>query len=185
MRHNNKLLLILIILSIALIACGGGDNEDTATSVAEPTVAPVEDTSAAIDEIKVEGDFKILLEALKAADMLGMLNEIGPYTIFAPGDPIFEAYFEEQGITKEEFLADIDSLKKILSYHIAEDVFGAARLSLMDGETVITLVADAGIVIAVDEEGKITLNDTVSIIQPDFVASNGVIHAIDAVLAVP
>jgi len=211
MRRNPRLLLVLLLLAaLVLAACGGGDGDEaTATATATATdeaVATDEATEevameateevameateevameateeATVAETVVASDFTILTAALDAAGLTETLAGEGPFTVFAPTDAAFEAAFEALGVSAEDLLADTDTLTSVLLYHVAE---GAVLSSdLEDGQTITTLNG-ADITVSVSDEG-VMLNGVANVVLADVTASNGVIHAIDAVLLPP
>ncbi|HET6445692.1 MAG TPA: fasciclin domain-containing protein [candidate division Zixibacteria bacterium] len=133
-----------------------------------------------IAEIAVEdGRFTTLVAALEAAGLVDTFAGEGEFTVFAPVDDAFAALPEG---TVEALLEDPEgALTNILLYHViagivkAEDVIGLDAATTLLGEDVTITVVD----------GEVFLNDTVKVIITDIIASNGVIHVIDAVLLPP
>ncbi|MDX1992198.1 MAG: BMP family ABC transporter substrate-binding protein [bacterium] len=144
--------------------------------------ATEEGEEGTIVDTAVESDFTTLVAAVEAAGLTETLSEGGPFTVFAPTDEAFEAALEALGLTAEELLADTETLTNILTYHVVEGEVLAADLE--DGQTVTTLQGGE-ITVAIAEDGTVTLNDTATVVLADVAASNGVIHAIDAVLLPP
>lgn len=68
------------------------------------------------------GTFSILLEILTDsepnAEFSQKIASSIPFTLLAPTDEAFEAYFAEQGITRDEFIADPERVERTLSYHV-------------------------------------------------------------------
>jgi uncharacterized surface protein with fasciclin (FAS1) repeats len=122
-----------------------------------------------------DGRFTTLAAALEAADLIETLEGEGPFTVFAPTDDAFAAL---PAGTVEALLEDIPALTNILLYHVVEGRFLAA--DVLELEEVESL---SGEIFSIKiENGNVYLNDTVMIIITDILASNGVIHVIDAVL---
>ncbi|MCB9148439.1 MAG: fasciclin domain-containing protein [Caldilineaceae bacterium] len=154
--------------------------EMTSTAEATPTPSPTEEAMGAgniVDVFEADGNFTILLAALSATGLDETLTGEGPFTIFAPTDSAFAALPEG---TLDSLLADPDALTNVLLYHVAP---GAVMSSdLTDGQSIGT-VQGSPVTIGVSD-GAYTVNDA-NITGPDMVASNGIIHAIDAVLLPP
>ena len=154
--------------------------EMTATAEATPTPSPTEEAMGAdniVNVFEADGNFTILLAALSATGLDETLTGEGPFTIFAPTDAAFAALPEG---TLDSLLADPDALTNVLLYHVAP---GAVMSSdLTDGQSIGT-VQGSPVTIGVSD-GAYTVNDA-NIVGPDMVASNGIIHAIDAVLLPP
>ena len=183
--------LLLLILALFLVACGGTANngesnnnaaaEPTEAPTAEPTAEPTEEPmmSDIVDIAVADGRFTTLVAAVTAAELVDTLKSEGPFTVFAPTDDAFAALPEG---TVESLLADPSGdLTQILLYHVvagkvmAADVVGLTSAATVQGEEISIKV----------EGGNVYLNDTVQVIITDIEASNGVIHVIDAVLMPP
>ena len=148
----------------------------TTTEAMEPTIAEIVAEAAAGDP----AEFTVLLAALETAGLVDALNGEGPFTVFAPTDEAFGALLEELGVTAEELLANPD-LANILLYHVVSGEFLAADVIGIAPADVPTLYEENTIAIAV-VDGSVVINDVATVISPDVMASNGVIHVIDAVL---
>jgi uncharacterized surface protein with fasciclin (FAS1) repeats len=124
------------------------------------------------------GSFKTLLTAVTAAGLVETLQGSGPFTVFAPTDEAFAAL---PAGTLDSLLADPEALKKILLYHV---VAGEVTADQVVGLTSADSVEGAPIAISV-KGGSVFLNDSAKVVTTDVMASNGVIHVIDAVILPP
>lgn len=127
------------------------------------------------------GSFKTLVAAVKAAKLVETLQGPGPFTVFAPNDPAFDALPEG---TVASLLKDLPKLKSILTYHVvsgrvlAEDLPVAkkggvsARPETVQGGK-LTIVRDA--------EGNVTV-DGAKVVAANILCGNGIIHIIDKVI---
>jgi transforming growth factor-beta-induced protein len=117
--------------------------------------------------------FSTLVTALQAANLVSTLEGTGPFTVFAPTNAAFAALPEG---TLDGLLDDIPSLTAVLTYHVvpgyllASDVLATTSLTTVQGQT-----------LTITTEGGPKVNGA-NIIQTDIECTNGVIHAIDAVL---
>jgi transforming growth factor-beta-induced protein len=154
---------------------GGSAGEEPTTSA---DAGPA-DAADIVDTAVAAGNFKQLAAALTKANLVDALKGEGPFTVFAPTDAAFDALEQAKPGTVAG-LTDAQ-LVEVLQYHV---VAGAAvkAADLKNGQLVKTL---AGPVAAIDLSGaKPTING-VTISTTDIVASNGIIHVIDAVLLPP
>ena len=122
------------------------------------------------------GSFNTLVAALQAADLVETLSGDGPFTVFAPTD---EAFADLPDGTVESLLLpeNKEQLVAILTYHVvAGDVLAAEVVTFAGAPT----VNGQSVTITVSESGVMV--DSANVIQTDIVASNGVIHVIDAVI---
>ena len=155
---------------------------DSMTKSAPQTSAPASDKTI-VDIAASNPDFSTLVTAVKAADLAGTLSGPGPFTVFAPTDAAFEKL--PPG-TLDTLLqpANKEQLKGVLTYHVVPATVMAADVepgpvTTVNGAT-FTVSADAGKVALTDARGG-----TANVVKTDIVASNGVIHVIDAVLSPP
>jgi len=126
-----------------------------------------------IDTATDAGKFTTLLNALKAAGFTQTLRGTDPYTVFAPTD---EAFKRLAPGALNALLKDTKKLKAVLSYHIVSGTVAANDVKAGDIKTL-----EGTPLLAVLVDGKVTVNGA-KIVQADIDASNGVIHAIDAVI---
>jgi uncharacterized surface protein with fasciclin (FAS1) repeats len=117
-----------------------------------------------------EGQLDTLITAVVAADLVGVLDGRGQFTVFAPTDGAFAALGLDPsnvGSLDNAFLTDV------LLYHVANgrrdaaDVVSSTKLRRLNGQC--TAIDGATI-------------DGANIIVTDIFTTNGVIHVIDAVL---
>ena len=149
-------------------------------------VAPVEmaEPTLNIAEIAASNpDFSILLAAVQAADpaIVAALTGEGPLTVFAPTNDAFTALLTELNLTAEDLLANQELLTQVLLYHVVEGAVLSPDVIALDGQSVPTLLEGETVAISV-VAGGVVLNETVNVIAVDVLATNGVVHVIDAVL---
>ena len=130
-----------------------------------------------VDTAVGAGNFKTLVAAVQAAELVDTLKSKGPFTVFAPTDAAFAKLPEG---TVAGLLKDKQALAGILTYHVvagkvmAGDVVKLTTAKTVQGQSIDILVKD----------GKVTING-VNVVTTDIACSNGVIHVIDAVLLPP
>jgi transforming growth factor-beta-induced protein len=124
--------------------------------------------------------FDTLVAALSAADLVDDLQGDGPFTVFAPTEQAFADLLATLNVTAEQLLAR-DDLDDILLYHVVAGEAFASDLS--DGQVLSTLGSGTLTVsITGSTVSLVGANNTVTVVVPNVDVSNGVIHAIDAVL---
>jgi transforming growth factor-beta-induced protein len=128
--------------------------------------------------------FSVLVEAVIAADLATTLEGPGIFTVFAPTNDAFTARLGELTLTKAQLLAS-PGLADILTYHVLDGSVRAADIvALPKPASVTTLLGSTftvGTTLAItDGEAR-----TANLVATDVIASNGVIHVIDAVLQPP
>jgi uncharacterized surface protein with fasciclin (FAS1) repeats len=144
--------------------------------------ASVADNESQKDIVKVavgSKDHSTLVTAVKAAELVDVLANAGPFTVFAPTNAAFDKL---PAGTVANLLkpANKDTLADILQYHVAVAVYRPDMLK--DG--MVLNMANGGNVKIANKDGKITLNGTATVVGT-VSASNGIIHVVDAVLTPP
>ncbi len=156
------------------IADAGDDDDDNGDE--EPTIAQI-----LIDS----EDYSILLDAVVRLELDGMFDEDGDYTVFAPNNAAFEALLASNGDWNS--LDDIDdaTLTAVLQYHVVGMSASATDLTDLYAETrSVTTLSDETLYFSVNDDG-VFLNGTTMVDNADIMASNGIIHGINAVLMPP
>lgn len=146
-----------------------------AAAFATPVFAQDKDI---VDTAIGAGSFTTLVAAVQAAGLVDTLKGPGPFTVFAPTDAAFAAL---PAGTVEDLLKpeNKDKLVKVLTYHVVPGKVvsgdlteGLKAKTVEGGELTFTL------------DGGAKVNG-VTISGADVMASNGVIHVVDAVLLPP
>ncbi len=118
-----------------------------------------------------------LVQAVSAAGLVDTLNSDGPFTIFAPANPAFDAL---PAGTLDAVLADQDLLTSILTLHVvAGERLSSADLAGLDS---VTTVNGADISLAVADDGSLMVNGQATVGCADIQTANATVHVIDAVL---
>ena len=128
-----------------------------------------------VDTAVAAGSFTTLVAAVQAAGLVETLKGAGPFTVFAPTDDAFAAL---PAGTVDSLLMPENKAKlvSILTYHV---VPGAVTASDVAGLTSATTVQ--GGTLAIDTTNGVKINNA-TVVTPDIMADNGVIHVIDTVL---
>ena len=186
-KHMKKKFQIVALLpAIILMSCG--NNTQTTANAAAPETnsaagqANVKDDASMKDIVKVavgSADHTTLVSALKQADLVDVLANPGPFTVFAPTNEAFNKLPKGtlDDLMKPEKKTD---LQNILQYDVTTSSLKADFFK--DGQT-IGMVNGDNITINV-KDGKIILNNSATIVA-SVPASNGMVHVIDGVLLPP
>jgi uncharacterized surface protein with fasciclin (FAS1) repeats len=191
-----KVLNAFFLMGLMLISCGETKKDkENAEEMAETemTDSYAEETTDTTMETIVgvasgNENFSTLVAAVQAADLVGTLSSDGPFTVFAPTN---DGFGKLPAGTVENLLKPENkaSLINLLTYHVVSGQYPASAvveaINSNNGsfvvETVqgnkITLSLEGDQVKLVDAKGNSSL-----VVMADVPASNGVIHAIDAVI---
>ncbi len=175
-----------VTAALVLTGCASGDDDDATTTDTEATAEATEEMTdedsdeamgepATIVEVAAgNDDFSTLVAAVEAGGLVETLSDDGPFTVFAPTNEAFEALPE--GVLDALLLEENqDTLVKILTYHVVPSEVTSDQITDGDVATV------EGQSVTLSTEDGVTVNEATVVIA-DVPASNGVIHAIDAVL---
>lgn len=172
------LALVASVSIFTLAGCGGGAQSEP--GAAAPTSAQGGPSSSAksdiVDTAVSAGQFKTLVAAVKAADLVDTLKGPGPYTVFAPTDEAFAKLppGTVEGLLKPE---NKDKLKAVLTYHVVSGkVMAADAAKLTSAKTV------QGKELKVSATGGTVMINDAKVVKADIACSNGVIHVIDTVV---
>ncbi len=182
MKNPFHHLLGYTLLSTIFLACNpSATSTDTLLDIAQP----VSGQSAVKDDVSNPNivqvavgsqDHTTLVAALKAADYVDALTNVGPFTVFAPTNAAFDALPDGTVATlvKPE---NQRKLRDILEYHVlvgvykAEDFVSDRKIGTADGRS---------LTITKNQDGTVFINGAK--ILASIQTSNGIIHVIDQVL---
>lgn len=124
-------------------------------------------------------DHTTLVTAVKTAELVDVLSNTGPFTVFAPTNAAFDKLpaGTVDGLLKPE---KKDDLTDILQYHVSVGVYKEDMLH--DGQVIGQV--NGGNITITKKDGKIMVNGTANVVAA-IPASNGIVYVIDAVLLPP
>ncbi len=155
------IVVLLFTLSLAIAAVASAQEKDIVDTAVEA------------------GSFKTLATALQAAGLVETLKGPGPFTVFAPTD---DAFAKLPKGTLDDLLKpeNKEKLASILTYHVVPGKVMAADVAKVKKTKTVE-----GSEITIKTKGQKVMVDKANIVQADIMASNGVIHVIDAVIMPP
>lgn len=160
--------------------------EGSPATTPSPAVTPSnpagnQSSNQTLDQVVAQnGSFNTLQKAVRAAGLeTEVVNQPGPYTVFAPTDQAFAALPAD---TQNKLFQPENQakLRRILSYHAVRGNLPPGQIqsgqkTSLEGQP-LTITANSG---------QITAVDSAKIVQPGITARNGVIYGIDRVLIPP
>lgn len=178
----------LLVGALALVgaACGGDDDaatdepaaamEDT-TTMEEETAETTSQELDIVETAVAAGSFDTLVSLVQEAGLAEDLSGPGPLTVFAPTDEAFAAVPEE---TLTQLQNDPEALRRVLLYHVVEGDVTSDQVTGLDAAPTL-----AGPDLSFSTDGGGVLVNDATVTMADVLASNGVIHVVDAVLLPP
>lgn len=175
MKNFAKLikLTLLVATSTVMFSCSDDDN-----------VAPESNTIAAI--ASRNPNFTTLVAALDRAGLVQTLDQNGPFTVFAPTNAAFNDFLADNGFTSLNDIP-VDVLREVLLNHVVNGTNLSTSLSTGYVKTLGKGSASDSNTLSmfINTASGVRLNGVASVTTPDIVASNGVIHVVDAVIGLP
>ncbi|MFZ7116446.1 MAG: fasciclin domain-containing protein [Bacteroidota bacterium] len=184
MQKSAKILIGAGIV-LASFSCNNASQDGSETNAPAAEQGTVVGQSGVQDDVSAKNvvqvasgskDHSTLVAAVKAAELVDVLSNAGPFTVFAPTNAGFDKLpaGTVEGLLKPE---SKESLQDILQYHVSVGVYQADALN--DGQSLGQV--NGGNITITKKDGKIMINGKATILA-SIQASNGVIHVIDEVL---
>jgi uncharacterized surface protein with fasciclin (FAS1) repeats len=130
-------------------------------------------TKNIVDTVIAAGHLTTFASAINAAGLSAELGAKGPFTVFAPTD---EAFKKLPAGAYDSLLRDAGKLKAVLNYHVVSGYF--MTRDLKSGQVA---TAQGTPLTAVVSSSDVRVNGA-RVTKADMAATNGIVHAIDAVI---
>ena len=169
--------LLGMLATVSVLTIGTMGSFASAQVLEEPVVVATASAGDIVDIAVADGRFTTLVTAVTAAGLVETLQSAGPFTVFAPTDAAFGLL---PAGTVEGLLGDIPALTAVLLYHVvpgavmAADVVQLSSAATAGGAALTISTAMGGVMV-----------NSAQVVITDIIATNGVIHVIDAVLLPP
>ena len=174
-----KHFVLLATLFMLLILAACSDNNNNNRNKDKGPTMNIGETLEADDE----GRFTTLLAAIEAAELDDALAGEGPFTVFAPTNAAFDLLPE--GALDDLLLpANQDLLIDIITFHAYDGNLRASDVIALSGTAATMLNGKDLRIDFIDDSVILSFegNREALVIETDILATNGVIHVIDAVL---
>jgi len=154
---------------------GVPDEENSGQGNETSSENQVLDNNQTIVHTAEEAGYTTFASLARDAGLEYTLNEGGPYTVFAPTDIAFESLPEGM---LDDLRNDRNKLNRVLTYHVINGEYRVADLKNIDS---LSSLETEKLAVNSTTDGMIMVGDA-TVIEPDIVAANGVIHGIDKVV---
>lgn len=188
--------LLFLSLTLGLTSCNDDDDDDDNPPANQ---GPTQN----IAEIAQDNpQFSILVEALVATNLVDVLEQDGPFTVFAPNNDAFNEFFDDEGFSDDNndgsrvdeatTALGPDVVRELLLYHVIGAEINAADITTNTYTTTQSTSSPQGnalSILAAPANNTVIVNGGdgkgATVISADIEATNGVIHEIDGVLELP
>lgn len=172
MKKSNLILKAMFFVAVALSVTSCGDDD------------PAPSTPTASAFVEANANFSSLKAALDRADLTATLNGAGPFTIFAPTNDAFEEFLDDNNfLTLND--VPVDVLRNVLLNHVVSGTVRSTDLTNGYVKTLATNTDGDNLDLYVDIRAGVILNAGPEVTAANTVVSNGIIHVIDEVIALP
>jgi uncharacterized surface protein with fasciclin (FAS1) repeats len=171
----------LLTAAAAVSLLAGAAMAQTPAPAAAPPAAPAPAAQSGgklvangdlIATLRLNNQFIVFVKALDATNLSTLLKSSPGLTVFAPTD----AAFPQSKL--DSMSADKAGLQKMLLHYIINAKVDSTKIKGSHGP----VPSGAGDNIVLDGTGEVFKADNANIVQADVLASNGVIHVVDALL---
>lgn len=180
MKKKSSIKSVILFLAIfySLVSCNLDDGND---SLLVPD-------SNIVDLAVATPNLSTLVAALQRANLVSTLEGSGPFTILAPDNDAFDNYLSSSGFANVDNIPIADLTQILLNHVIVGNLDSAPLINIgssyletsANGPTENTKLA-----LYFEADTDIVFNGVSTIQQADIVASNGIIHTVDAVITLP
>ena len=179
-------IFLVVLLTSTIFACNSAENKEAEKEMTENVQSigqsGVQDDASQKNVVQVavsSKDHTTLVTAIKAGELVDVLSNAGPFTVFAPTNEAFGKLpaGTVEGLLKPE---SKETLIDILQYHVSVGVYKAEALK--EGQSIGQVNGDN--IKITKKEGILYVNGNAKIVA-SIPASNGIIHVIDGVLLPP
>ena len=172
---NLKKFFLLCFITTAIISC---NNDDTVSP------QPIDNSIAGI--ASRDPQFTVLVSALTRAGLVNTLKGTGPFTVFAPTNTAFNAFLSANGFANLDAVP-VAALKEILLNHV---ISGSLQSTALTTGYIKTLAKGSAsttntLSMFVNSASGVKLNGVSNVTTANTIATNGVMHTVDAVIGLP
>jgi uncharacterized surface protein with fasciclin (FAS1) repeats len=165
MKRISMVAVLAISLAVGAATAAAGPATTTGSKMAQKNI---------VQTAVAAGQFKTLASLLTKAGLAGTLQGKGPFTVFAPTDA---AFAKVPKATLAALAKNKTKLRAVLLYHVVKGKVTAAQaMKLRSAKTLQGKSLSIRVV-----NGKVIVAGA-TVVKPNVMASNGVIHVINKVL---
>lgn len=171
-----KKLAIITLFAILGMSCND-DDDPVVTPPADNTITGIASRTP---------DLSILVQALTRVDLAATLQGPGPFTVFAPTNEAFLNFLDANGFDSLDDVPD-NVLTQVLLNHVVSGSFQSSALTTGYIKTLAKGSASTSNTLSmyVDLTSGVKLNGMANVTTADVMATNGVVHIVDAVIGLP
>lgn len=130
-------------------------------------------------------DYSSLAAALEVAGLTATLDGDTEYTVFAPNNAAFNTFLNDNGFASLDDVP-VDVLRNTLLNHVLNGTNASSSLTTGYLNSLAVFgTTDATLSLYIDTSAGVNINGISNVTAADITTNNGVIHAVDTVIAIP
>ncbi len=170
---KNFLKITLVLLTFVAFSCSNDDDSSQQT------------TNTIADFVSANPNYSSLKAALDRAGLTSTLDGTTDYTVFAPDNAAFSAFLTSNGFASLNDVP-VDVLQQVLLNHVVTGTNLSTSLTTGYVKTLATEATTSNpIDMYINTSSGVMINGDVSVTAADIMVDNGVIHAVNKVIALP
>ena len=170
---KNFLKITLVLLTFVAFSCSNDDDSSQQT------------TNTIADFVSANPNYSSLKAALDRAGLTSTLDGTTNYTVFAPDNAAFSAFLTSNGFASLNDVP-VDVLQQVLLNHVVTGTNLSTSLTTGYVKTLATEATTSNpIDMYINTSSGVMINGDVSVTAADIMVDNGVIHAVNKVIALP
>lgn len=167
---------LLLFLTLGWMSCSNDDDNTPDGTDNEGTIA---------DFVSNNEDYSTLLSALDRAGLVTVLDGTAEFTVFAPNNAAFDAFLTANGFASLNDIP-VDVLTNVLLNHVVNGEVTSSQLNTGYINSLATYSdTELNLSLFINTSSGVRVNGESNVVTPDVDVSNGVIHAVDAVINLP
>ncbi|NND61855.1 MAG: fasciclin domain-containing protein [Flavobacteriaceae bacterium] len=167
---------LVLLLTLGFVSCSNDDDNGPNQNDVEGTIA---------DFVSNDSDYSSLLAALEKAGLVTVLDGTDEFTVFAPNNAAFDAFLTANGFASINDVP-VDLLTNVLLNHVVNGGVESTQLSTGYINSLATFSdTDFNLSLFVNTASGVSINGVSNVTTADINTTNGVIHAVDAVIGLP
>lgn len=173
-------------LALAIAGCGSSSSSSSSSAAASASSTTAQSATAPAADKNIVAvaagapQFSTLVGLVKKAGLVSALESNGPLTVFAPTNEAFAKLAKDDPALFAKVSKDKALLASVLKYHVVAGSYPAS--AVVTKKTLTTL---DGKPLAISVKNGNAYVDQAQVVTTNIKASNGVVHAINAVLVPP
>lgn len=166
---------LIAFLAVFVVSCDNDDNGNVITPV-DPTIS---------EFVAASSDYSSLLAALERTGLTATLNGTDDFTVFAPNNAAFATFLNDNGFASLDDVPE-DVLRNVLLNHVVSGTNASQNLTTgYINSLAVYGTSTNNLSLYVDLSNGVKINGVSNVTAADVAVSNGVVHAVDAVIGLP